>query len=129
MLEGFEVVNLTLGSPYISITKNGLTFNKASIVKLGKPAYVKLLMNKSDKMIAVQSCNDLDENATAFYKPKKSGLITVRWNNGELINTISRLMNWNLNKGGYRIDGDFLGDENAMVFDLKKAKNTSENED
>ncbi len=129
MLKGFEVVNLTIGSPYISITKNGVTFNKASIVKLGKPACVKLLMNKSDKMIAVQSCNDLDENATAFYKPKKSGLITVRWNNGELINTISRLMSWNLNEDGYRIDGDFLDEENAMVFDLKKAKSISENED
>lgn len=64
-----------------------------------------------------------------FYKAKKSGLITVRWNNGELINTISRLMSWNLNEGGYRIDGDFLDEEKAMVFDLKKAKNTSESED
>ena len=67
-----------------------LTFNKSAIVKLGKPSSVKLLMNKASRMIAVQPCDDSDENATPFFKAKKSGLITVRWNNGELISTISK---------------------------------------
>lgn len=129
MLDGFEVVNLTIGAPYISITKNGLTFNKSAIVKLGKPSSVKLLMNKARRMIAVQPCDDSDENATPFFKAKKSGLITVRWNNGELISTISKLMEWDLSKNSYRIDGDLLDEEKAMVFDLKSAKSTNENEE
>lgn len=80
-------------------------------------------------MIAVQPCDDSDENATPFFKAKKSGLITVRWNNGELISTISKLMEWDLSKNIYRIDGNFLDEEKAMVFDLKSAKSTNENEE
>lgn len=122
MLEGFETVLLTVGAPYISVTKNGVTFNKAAIVKLGKPSHVKLMMNKEKNMLAVQPCNESEQEATPFFKPKKSGLISVRWNNSEFINTISKMMKWNLDETGYRIDGEYWDDDNAMVFDLKTAK-------
>lgn len=125
MLEGFETINLAVGSPYMSVTKNGITFNKASIVKLGKPSHVKLLMNKKDKLIAIQPCSKDDQDATSFFKPKKSGLVTVRWNNGELINTVARLMSWDLEENVRRIDGMYWEEDNAMVFDLKQARNSS----
>lgn len=121
MLEGFKPISLTIGLPYISITKNGITFNKTSIVKLGCPSHVILLINEEKKQIAVQQCKENDENATPFYKSSNTGLISVRWNNKDLLNTLSKLMKWDIDKFNYRIDGDYLSNENAMIFDLKNA--------
>lgn len=122
MLDGFETILLTTGAPYVSVTRNGITFNKASIVKLEKPSHVKFMINKEKSMLAVQPCDESEPEATPFFKPKRSGLISVRWNNSELIHSISKMMKWNLDEAGYRIDGDYWEEDNAMVFDLKTAK-------
>lgn len=121
MLEGFKPISLTVGLPYVSITSNGVTFNKTSIVKLGCPSHVILMINEDNKQIAIQSCNETDENATQFLKNNDKNFITVRWNNKDLLNTLSKLIGWDLSKFNYRIDGDYLSNENAMIFDLKKA--------
>lgn len=122
MLEGFKTISLTVGVPYISVTGNGLTFNKASIIKLGKPSHVILMMNEESKKIAVQSCEQNTEDATPFLKSKSDSTMSVRWNNRDLLNTISKMMSWDLKKNGYRIDGDYLNTENAMIFDLDSAR-------
>ena len=120
MLEGFKPISLSVGLPYISITTNGLTFNKTSIVKIGKPTHVVLLMNESKKQIAIMPCSENDENATPFLRRGK-GNITVRWNNRDLLYTLSKMMQWDLSKMGYRVDGEYISDNNALVFDLNNA--------
>lgn len=121
MLEGFKPINLTIGLPYISITENGVTFNKTSIVKVGKPTHVLLMINEEKKQIAIQPCGKNDENATPFLRNETKGTLSVRWNNKDLLNTLSKMMGWNLKGCGYRIDGEYLSDENAMIFDLNSA--------
>ncbi len=37
-LSGFSAFDFSEGVPYFSITQNGLTFNKAVVLKLGSPA-------------------------------------------------------------------------------------------
>jgi hypothetical protein len=128
MLEGFRPINLTVGLPYISITKNGVTFNKTSIVKIGKPAYVLLMMDDVNKRIAVQPCDSSDEDATAFFKGEGKSVVSVRWNNKDLLNTLSKMMNYDLDKFSYRVDGDYLSNENALIFDLKLATILGEKE-
>ncbi len=121
MLDGFKTINLTVGLPYISITENGLTFNKTCIMKIGRPSHVLLMLNEETKQIAIQPCDAENEDATPFLKSEKKSTISVRWNNKDLLNTLSKMMGWNLEETGYRIDGDYLNNENAMVFDLNKA--------
>ena len=58
----------------------------------------------------------------AFFKPKKSGLISVRWNGKDLMNTLSEMMNWKLDEQSFRIDGSLLKEENAMLFNFEEAK-------
>ena len=128
MLEGFKVINLTVGLSSISITQNGLTFNKTSIVKLGCPSHVLLMLNETDKMLAVQVSDEDNENSTPFYKSKKSGFITVRWNNRDLLHTISKMMAWDLAETGYKIDGEYLSEENAIIFNLNNATRISSND-
>ncbi|RMC97793.1 hypothetical protein D9O40_14275 [Clostridium autoethanogenum] len=121
-IENFKKVNLTTGLPYMSITRNGITFSKNVIIKMGRPAYVELLMNDADKQIAIKVCDENEEDAIQFVKSKKT--INVRWNNKDFLNTLSKMMGWSLDKGGYRVLGDWYDNEKAMLFELSKAKAT-----
>lgn len=123
VLDSFVSYNFNAGVPYLSVTSNGMTFNKSVVIKLGYPKYVVLLVDAEGKRIAVQTCDDTTPNAVAFYKDKKSKVISVRWNGRDLLNTIQELTGWDLKQSsGYRVDGVFLKDEHAMLFDLKDAR-------
>lgn len=120
-LEGFSAFNFDEGVPYVSVTINGVTFNKSVVMKLDYPAYALLLMNEGEKKIAVQACDEETPNAAPFYKKKKSGVISVRWNGRDLLNTFQDIMGWNLKNDAYRIEGIHLKGERAILFDLTKA--------
>lgn len=122
LLENFKAFNFNEGVPYVSVTSNGMTFNKSVIMKLGYPEHVLLLIDEETKRIAVQPCTQETPNAAPFYnKAKKSNALSVRWNGRDLLNTIQDLMNWDLSQCGYRIDGVLLKEEQAMLFDLTHA--------
>lgn len=123
ILDSFVSYNFNAGVPYVSITSNGVTFNKAVVIKLGYPEHVVLLVDAEGKRIAVQACDGSTQNATTFYKEKKSHVISVRWNGRDLLNTLQEITGWDLKQGsGYRVDGTFLKDEHAVLFDLKEAR-------
>lgn len=121
-LEHFRSFNFSEGLAYASITNNGVTFNKSVVLKLGCPDFVKLLIDDDGKQIAIQCCAEDEENAVAFYKQRSSDVISVRWNSRDLLNTLQCLMDWDLRKNGYKVDGTLLRAEKAMLFDLKEAK-------
>lgn len=120
-LAGFKPFNFNEGIPYVSITSNGVTFNKSVVMKMGYPEQVVLLIDDESRRIAIQACTPDTPNAAPFYKKKQSNVISVRWNGRDLLNTIQSLMGWNLSKGGFRIDGILLKEEHAMLFDLNTA--------
>ena len=120
-LDGFKAFDFSEGVPYVSVTQNGITFNKSVTLKLGEPEYAKFLINPETKQVAIQACNEGDTNATVFYRPKASGTLSVRWNARDLLNTLERIMGWNLKENGYRADGVLLQEERAIVFDFSKA--------
>lgn len=120
-LDGFISFDFSEGVPYASITCNGITFNKSVVKKLGCPNFVVLLVNSNEKKIAVQSCSEDTQNAVTFYKPRKNGVLSVRWNGKDLLNTIQDITGWNLEADGYRIEGTLLKDEHAMLFELANA--------
>lgn len=122
-LEGFTSFNFEEGAPYVSVTKNGVTFNKSVIMKLNYPNYVVLLINAAEKKIALQSCAPSTSNSTVFYKGKDdaSKPLSVRWNAKDLLQTLSRMMEWDLEMKSYRIYGEPLPENKAMLFDLNTA--------
>ena len=91
-------------------------------MKLGCPTYAILLINDIDKQIAIQVSTEENNKAVPFYKEKKSGLISVRWNGKDLMNTITDMMQWDLDEKSYRVDGLLIKEENAMLFDFTQAK-------
>ena len=123
MLDGFTSFNFDEGVPYVSITKNGVTFNKAVIMKLDYPAFVQLLINPQSKQIAIRACAQGDQNSTAFYKKKdNSNVLSVRWNVKDLLNTLQEITGGDLSTDGYRVDGTLLKDERAILFDLNQGR-------
>ncbi len=98
-MTGFKEFSFADGSPYVTITANGMNFNKAVVNKLNSCEYARLLIN-------VQKSNNK----------------SVRWNSKELLNTVSRMMEWDLSKHGYRIDGIFAPEDKLLLFNLSNAK-------
>ena len=122
LLDNFKPFNFNEGVPYVSITNNGMTFNKSVIMKLEYPERVRLLIDEETKRIAVQTCTQDTPNAAVFYnREKKSNTLSVRWNGRDLLNTIQEITHWDLSKCGYRVDGVLLKEDQAMLFDLTHA--------
>ncbi len=123
-LNDFSTYFLTTGDPSISVSKNGLTFSKAAIIKLEKPEYVKILMNYEGRMMAIVKCEKDDEGAAGFLSPSKK-VVSVRWNNSDLISSICEMMNWDVKNNIYRVNAIFDKDQGVLLFDLNTAIITS----
>ena len=122
LLDNFKPFNFNEGVAYVSVTNNGVTFNKSVIMKLEYPERVRLLIDEETKRIAVQTCTQDTPNAAVFYnREKKSNTLSVRWNGRDLLNTIQEITHWDLSKCGYRVDGVLLKEDQAMLFDLTHA--------
>lgn len=119
-LSGFAVFDFSEGIPYFSVTSNGVTFNRAVTLKLGTPAFVRLLINESTRQVALQVCDESTPKAVAFYKPKTNGVLSVRWNAQDLVATFKRLMESDL-QHGFRVNGELV-ENGLMVFDMNTAK-------
>ena len=98
-LSGFSAFDFSEGVPYFSITQNGLTFNKAVVLKLGSPAFVRFLINEETHQVALQVCEESAPKAVAF----------------------KRLLANNFQEHGYRIDGELV-ENGLMLFSLNAAK-------
>ena len=122
-LENFIPFDFTEGAAYVSVTKNGLTFNKAVMSKLNFPRYATLLINGVDCKIAIQGYDFEAPRAVPFYKGFDNKAVSVRLTGKDLLNTIAEMMDWDLNQTSYRIDGKLLAADRAVVFDVTQAKN------
>ena len=49
----------------------------------------------------------------------------MSWNSKDLLSTIRNMMKWNLNLESYRVEGQLLKDEGAMLFDFNNAEKLS----
>lgn len=116
----FRTIDLAKGPSAITVAKSGISFSQTAVNAIGRPRYVKLMIDDQEKMLAIQVVSEEDKNAIKFYKPNKK-IIAVRWNFAELKNTLNTLMNWDTEIHTYRASGTYYLDDKALLFDLKKA--------
>lgn len=120
-LEGFEVITFGNTGAYASITRNGITFNKAALEKVNGASHVTLLVNRDTRQFAIKQCNPNDGSAMPFTVQKPTSP-NVRWNSKDLLRLFSGLMSWDLEKAnGYKVNGEYIKAEKALLFDLNKA--------
>lgn len=122
MLEGFKPIELMTGSPVLSVTSNGLSFNKNVANRMGRPEYIRFMINASTKQLAIQKTDETDAVGVQFIKKNIDNRNGVRYNNRDLENTIETLMGWDLSTKTYRIDGIYQEDDHAMIFNLLTAR-------
>lgn len=122
LLDGFKVIDAVTGVPSVSITKNGIAFNKTVVEKMGCPSYVCAMIDKENKRFAIVPCEKDAKGHRAFYKKGRSTSYGVRWNNADLRMTIEMLMDWNLEESSWKVVGTYYEEENVLMFDLKEAE-------
>lgn len=120
-LEGFETLELVAGKIALTISHAGVSFSQAAIIALGKPEFVKVMINSETKQMAVQVTDSSDEARTIFLKKGKKNL-AVRWNNSLLKETLSNLMKWDLKNKTYKVAGEYISSDKLLLFDLKRVK-------
>lgn len=117
MLSGFKPISITSGLPTLTLTKNGVGFNKAAILKMDGPYFVRVAINSEKNMLALIPCTEDDEYATAFAKEGKK-TINVRWNSRDFANTVAEMSRWDGKSRGKKVTGLYYAEENALIFDL-----------
>ena len=122
MLEGFVEVPILQGSSFLSVTDNGLNFNKNVVKHMRRAESVKIFCNSSKKQLAIQKCDKNAENFIPFYRGEKNLTNGVRFNNREVQQMIATMMDWNLSEYNYRADGFLADDGETMIFNLNCAR-------
>lgn len=125
MLEGFVKLPVLTGSSFLSITDNGLNFSGMTVFHMQKAEYVNLFVNADKKQIAIKECKKNAEYAVRFFRSEKNLKIGVRFNNREIQQMISKLMDWDFQKYNYKVEGFYSEDEQAMIFDLTQTKRSN----
>lgn len=122
LLDGFELLETITGVPSMSISKNGVSFNRAAIEKLGCPRYVLTLIDKQGCRFAIVECSKNDRGARDFVKTERNISNGVRWNNHDLRATLEALMGWNLSADSWKVEGKFSDQDRALIFDLYESE-------
>ena len=120
-LEGFETISFGNAGLTVSITKNGTTFNKNVVQKLGGPLNVVLMVNKAARQFAIRPATSKDTISMPFCAGEKRSP-SVRWNSKEFLRLLSGMMEWNLKDGnGFHVNGIYSSSDKAIIFDLNDA--------
>ena len=122
MLDGFKPIELMVGSAVLSVTSNGLSFNKNVVSKMGCPEYIRFMLNDSTKQLAIQKTDENDSIGVPFARKSVDNKNGVRYNNRDLEHTLESLMGWDLSTKTYRIDGVYSDDDHAMIFNFNDAR-------
>lgn len=120
-LSSFKPMSFVAGRNTMTISKTGVAISQAAVVQLGKPEFVEILISYEQKSIAVRKTDSQDPNKVKFLSKNKK-TPTVRWNNSTLKSEIANLMNWDISKKIYKVEGTYYPQNSLMLFDLTQAQ-------
>ena len=104
--------------PRISITENGVTFNRGVAQALNRPKYALILFDEENKLMAVKPCKSNEENKIDFYKSEK--VLSVRLPHKMLKKYIEKLLSIDLHINAYKCCGEFK--DGVVVFNLNECE-------
>ena len=125
MLKNFTVIeiNKETPTPAIIIGTAKLRLTRGSVETLGYAPFVRFLFDPSTKCVAVQVTSEKDKQRLQFSKPKeKQKALAVICRNSELLEYIWAMMPEWTQGGKYKANGVFSKEDQAIIFDLKKAQ-------
>ena len=116
----FKPMERISGRAMITVTKNGVSFSKQAVAKLSYPHYVQIYINKKDRLLGVKACEEKDSNSIKFVNSSKDKVDYVRWNNSDFTSEINSLVSKEIAEKGYKIEAEYLVEENALLFNFDK---------
>jgi hypothetical protein len=114
----FKWFNPTEGMPKISIAKYGLTLHKKALLALKNPIYVKLGIDKNNRLIAIKRFDNSDDETINLKHHKQS---YARINNKDFINLIEST--FNLDLGKETISYNAICENNTLIINLGDDRN------
>ena len=115
------------GKIAINVRGSAISFTKQFIDKLDYPKYVQVFLNQTEKKLGIRPCADSDSNALKFVAMDKSTVNSIRWNNPTFTKSIRGLVPDEFHGIDFTVVGEYLDDENAILFDMTKAERLSSN--
>lgn len=123
----FEVISIeTTGSNLLTLNKNSVTFDKSIAESLGYPSHVKLLLDKENKIFAIQSCKSNTLNSVAFSKSATQQKGSIKMQYGAIRNILRTVMKEKFqDEMRYQFKGNLLAENKAMIFELNNFEELS----
>ena len=118
-LDGFKRISIVQGKPSCTLSRNGLTFSKNAVYTLDKATEVDVYINSEEKKLAVKKTIDKTDMSVPFVRGNKD---YVRWNSKDFIKIFETWLGWDSESNiRYKIDGEYIADEELICFDFTKA--------
>ncbi len=117
----FQPLDRVVGKPTISVTENGVGFSKQSLNRLNYAHYVQMFINKVDKQLGIRPCDKNAAGAMKFVPESKKKADSLRWNNPSFKEDIKSLAPKELANVNFAVEGKYLEEENALLFDFGNA--------
>lgn len=120
----FEVINVeNTGNNLLTVNKNSLTFDKSVADLLGFPTHIKPLLDRENKVFAIQACKATTAKSLPFSKSESLQKGSIKIQSAALRNTLRIFMDdtWKT-KMRYQIKGRFIPEHKAFVFELDDFK-------
>ncbi|MBD5561003.1 MAG: MerR family transcriptional regulator [Clostridia bacterium] len=122
MLSGFERFDIKQEPPKMTLTAEGVTFDKQVAEQLGNPQRVFFLVDDDLKRVAIQGCDPDDPEGVDFWDPDDASREKIRWHHKVLVEKLQQMGQFDLKNNNYVMAGYLLTQENAMFFDLNTAQ-------
>ncbi len=78
--------------PLLTVNKNSLTFDKSIADSLCYPSHVKMLLDRENKVLAIQACKATAAKATPFSKSESQQKGSVKVQSAAIRNVLKILM-------------------------------------
>lgn len=120
----FEVINVeNIGNNILTVNKNSLTFDKSIADLLGFPSQIKPLLDRGNKVFAIQACKSTTAKSIPFSKSESLQKGNVKLHSMAVKTTLRTLMEntWKTEMR-YQVKGRVIPEHKAFVFELNDFK-------
>ena len=125
MLKDFTVIEITkqVANMILIVEPTKLRHTRGIVEALEYAPYVRYLLDRDGKRLAIQVATGKDKQAVKFSKSEKEqGAKAVLYQNAELLTLIRGIMpEWDPEKK-YSVAGTYSKNDKAIIFDLWRAK-------
>lgn len=120
----FTVYDFSKPLPSVTITQEGARFNATAAELLHYAPYVVLLLDRPDKQFALKPCDPGTAGCVRFFESGakgQDGRTGVLWDHPNFLRVIAGIARWDLSMESFEVEGQYVEDEDVLLFDLKKA--------